>query len=117
MKSMVWLVGLVLVGGCVRAQLTPEAQAVRITTNPEAVRGCDLKGEVAGKSSTWSRGGILFGTKASEEDARRRVRLRAVELGGNVVLIETAQTSGGGSQQRGEAYLCPTPGDTTASRP
>lgn len=82
--------------GCVTAKLTPEAEAIRITT----------LGEVKGKSSMWSRGGMLGGTGPSEEDARRRIRLAAVEMGANVVLVESSQTSSGGSQQRGEAYKC-----------
>lgn len=99
-------VGGLLIGGCGTPTLSPEAVAVRITANPEAVRGCTLMGEVRGKSN-W--GGLLY-QKAGEERARGGLRNAAVALGANVVLIETALTGFSGSKIRGEAYWCVSPG-------
>lgn len=90
---------------CVTAQLTPEAEAVRVTTNPAAVQGCEPLGEV--KGSDHLNGGI--GQGAAEENARRRLRNETAKRGGNVVLVESGQTGWGGSSQRGEAYRCPAP--------
>ena len=101
---------LVLAGGCVTTQLTPEAQAVRITSNPEAVRGCEVLGEV--KGSDRMNGGML-GQGAAEENSRRRLRNAAAKLGANVVLVESANVAVlGGTSQRGEAYRCSTASPT-----
>ncbi len=102
---LMWAVGALLIGGCGTPTLSPEAVAVRITANPEAVRGCTLLGEVRGKSD-W--GGLLY-QKAGEERARRGLRNQAVALGANVVLMESAITGFSGSKLRGEAYRCALP--------
>jgi hypothetical protein len=87
---------------CVTAKLTPEAEAIRVTSNPEAVRGCTLLGEISGKSSSLAAGD----EGATEEDARRRLRLAAVEKGADVVLVQSTQVAARSSVQRGEAYRC-----------
>lgn len=78
------------------------ADSVRVTSNPDVVRGCQFVGNVRGGS--WFGGGI--GAGKSEDD----LKSGAVELGGNTVYI--AATSSGrhayeGSSASGEAYRCP----------
>jgi len=89
--------------GCVYRQLTPLGQAVRVTANPEAIQGCELKGAVTGGDGL--NGGIT-GQRAAEENANRELRNRAAEMGANVVLLTTSTTGFSGATQRGEAYLC-----------
>lgn len=94
----------ILCAGCVVVRLTPEAEKVRVTSNPDAVHGCSLVGNVAGSDIM---NGGQFGQMAAEENANRTLRNRAAEMGANTVLMITSTTNTGGSRQRGEAYACP----------
>lgn len=64
--------------GCVTTQLTPKAQMVRVTSNPEAVRGCTLIGNI--DASDRLQGGMM-GQMAAEENANRRLQNKAAEAG------------------------------------
>ena len=97
------LLGLLV--GCVTTQLTPAGRAVRLTSNPEAVSGCRLVGEIEGKDRV--NGGML-GQGAAEENATRRLKNKAAEMGANVVLLTTSSAGMGGARMLGEGYLCPT---------
>lgn len=88
---------------CVTTRTTPAGQAVRITSNPEIVRGCAFLGEVVGKDRM---NGGLLGQGAAEENATRRVKNTAAEMGADTVLISTSTTGFSGSTIRGEAYRC-----------
>lgn len=94
---------LVVLTGCATARLTPAGESVRVTANPEAVRGCELLGEVSGEDRV--NGGML-GQGAAEENALVRLRNAAAELGADVVLMVMGTTNMSGSSQRGEAYSC-----------
>lgn len=111
--AIVWVLGL---AGCVTTQLTPRAQMVRLTSNPEAVRGCTLVGNV--DASDRLQGGMM-GQMAAEENANRRLQNKAAEMGANVVLFTNSTTGMSGSRVRGEAYTCATlpPADSASKTP
>jgi uncharacterized protein YbjQ (UPF0145 family) len=103
MRTPILVVSLALLSACVTTHLTPEAEKVRVTTNPEAVRGCKLLGNI--EASDKMNGGMV-GQMAAEENANRRLRNDAAKLGANVVLMGSSTTGMSGSRARGEAYAC-----------
>ena len=84
------------------ARLTQGGGKVRVTSNPEAVHGCTLIGEVKGTS----RQGGLLGQSAAHENAMLGLKNRAAEMGADTVLMVTSTTTFSGSRQFGEAYSC-----------
>lgn len=92
--------GLLCALGCV--SVTPAMQGVRVTNNPDVVRGCKFMGNVT-TGAFWR-----TGAKDSENAFRKRV----VELGGNVGYV-VSTTSGrdglGSAAYSGEAYRCEAP--------
>lgn len=100
------IMGAAALTGCVTTRLSPEAERVRVTSNPEAVKGCTLLGPI--DASDRINGGIA-GQMAAEENAQRRLRNKAAEMGANTVLLATSTTGMSGSRARGDAYACPTP--------
>ena len=98
-----FLVALALVTTSCISTLTPQGQFVRVTSNPDAVHGCTLIGEVKGAEHMW--GGVA-GQGLAEESAMRELKNRTAAMGGNVVMITTSHTNTSGSVQRGEAYKC-----------
>lgn len=119
MRRHIHLVGTIIVigalpclAGCVTVQLTPEAERVRVTSNPDAVKGCTLIGNVDA-SDQWNGG--QFGQMAAEENANRTLKNKTAAMNANTVFVTTSTTNTGGSRIRGEAYNCqparqPTPG-------
>jgi hypothetical protein len=91
------------VSGCTRIVLAPEEEAVRVTSNPEAVKGCKLLGEVEG--SDLMNGGMI-GQAAAEDNAYKFLKRNAHNLGANTVLLSTQSTTTSGARKRGEAYQC-----------
>ncbi|HEV7488240.1 MAG TPA: DUF4156 domain-containing protein [Thermoanaerobaculia bacterium] len=102
MKRIGWLL-LLFATACITTQLTPEGMKVRVTSNPEAVHGCTLIGEVKGADHL--NGGIM-GQGAAQETAMRELKNRAAAAGANVVLMVTSTTNTSGSVQLGEGYRC-----------
>lgn len=92
---------LVLAIGCATA--SPQAEAVRVTTNPEAVKGCAFIGNVQGKESGW---GGTAGQNIAENNAHVRLRENAVKMGADTVLLMTSNVGFSGAVQRGEGYRC-----------
>lgn len=88
---------------CVTTTLSPAAERVRVTSNPEAVRGCTLVGELRGADHM---NGGFAGQGAAEENAMRRLKNEAAEKGADTVLIITSTTNTSGSTIRGEGYRC-----------
>jgi uncharacterized protein YbjQ (UPF0145 family) len=88
---------------CVTTTLTPEGARVRVTSNPEAVHGCTLVGEV--KGADHMNGGLL-GQGAAQETAMRELKNRAAAMGADTVLMVTSTTNTSGSVQLGEGYRC-----------
>lgn len=103
MRRIAVLVAALAISGCVTTQLKPGAESVRITSNPEVVRGCKVIGEV--RAADRMNGGMV-GQDAAEENTYRRLRNAAVDMGANVVYLERAGTGYYGASARGEAYIC-----------
>ena len=94
-----------MTSACVTSRLTPEAEAIRLTDNPEVVKGCTFIANVEG--SDQMNGGTL-GQGAAEENAMRRMRNQAAEKKANTLYVTRPDgTKFSGSHQRGEAYTCP----------
>ena len=116
MRRAIWLCPVLLVLGCVTTKLSPEAEVVRLTSNPEVVRECRFLREIAGISTNRQDGGSPILREAA---ARASLRNNAVAIGADVVLVAGAMAVGAVvSTQRGEAYRCappapPTPNTTT----
>lgn len=91
-----------LLAGCVTTKLVPGADSIRVTSNGETVKGCKFIGEI--KASDRMNGG--FGQGAAEENTDRRLKNQALEMGGNVILLNRSNTSYYGSSARGELYSC-----------
>jgi hypothetical protein len=92
------VLGTVLVG-CV--SLTPEGKKVRITNNPETVKGCTFLKNVR---STSTLSGNVEGLAASANE--KTLQNDTAALGGNVLYVISS-----GRHASGEAYRCgePTP--------
>lgn len=88
---------------CVTTQLTSGGEGVRLTANSAVVEACDFVGAVEGEDRM--NGGIA-GQGAAEENANRRIRNNAADMGANVVMIVTSNIGPSGAIIRGEAYRC-----------
>lgn len=104
MKRLLLVLPIALVlPACVTVSLSPEGSQVRLTSNPEVVRGCSYIGQVQG---TDHMNGGLAGQGAAEENAMREIRNRAAQMGANTVHLVTSKTGFSGAAVRGEAYKC-----------
>jgi Domain of unknown function (DUF4156) len=84
--------------GCV--SLSPQEAAVRVTSNPEVVRGCRFLGNVRDTATK-----LAHGSPATAvEDMLKK---ETAALGGNTVLVATITSTGKGTTESGEAYSCP----------
>lgn len=90
---------------CSVTELKPNADAVRVTTNPEVIKGCKYIAEIAASDRFY--GGVL-GQDLAEENMYRKIKNSAVKLGANVVYLNRAHTGLDGASGRGEAYFCET---------
>lgn len=86
---------LMLLVGCISA--SPAAQKVRITQNPEAVKGCRFLGNVKATSG-WG-GAAMSGVGA--HNAEVALQEKTAKLGGDVVFVVAS-----GTHASGEAYDC-----------
>jgi uncharacterized protein YbjQ (UPF0145 family) len=93
----------ILSAACVTTALTPEGAKVRVTSNPEAVHGCTLVGEVKGADHM---NGGMMGQGAAQETAMRELKNRAAAMGADTVLMVTSTTNTSSSVQLGEGYRC-----------
>lgn len=85
------------------ASLTPKGATVRLTTNPDVVKGCQYLGEVRGTDRMW---GGLAGQGVAEDNAETRLRNKAAAMGADTVFLNISSTTTSGSKQKGEAYRC-----------
>jgi hypothetical protein len=85
------------------ASLTPKGTTVRLTTNPDLVKGCQYVGEVQGTDRMW---GGLAGQGVAEDNAETRLRNKAAAMGADTVFLNISSTTTSGSKQKGEAYRC-----------
>jgi hypothetical protein len=90
--------------GCVTTSLSQAGTNVRVTSNPDVVKGCKYIGEIVGRDRL--NGGAL-GQAAAEQNADNLIKNHAAELGANVVFLSTNETGFSGSTKRGEGYSCP----------
>ena len=97
------LLAFVLVAGCARTRLAPQATRVRLTLNHDEVRGCRLIGSVEASRRRY----LWFpGKGASQESVSRQLRNDAARLGANVVVLTSSTTGMTRSESRGQAYVC-----------
>lgn len=96
LKSAVGPVLLVVtVASCVST--TPAGERVRVTSNPDVVRGCKFLGNVKATSG-W---GGSAGTGLAGSNTEKTLQNKTAQLGGNVVFIVSS-----GIHASGEAYRC-----------
>lgn len=108
----VWVV--VLLAACTAAplQLSPSAEAVRVTSSADAAKGCESLGLI--DSGLPSMGRRLSGEQQAAADALRRLKQKADALGANTVILLGSGTETGGygttivsyHRASGEAYRC-----------
>jgi hypothetical protein len=89
----------IVISSCGTTAASQKAQAVRVTSNPEAVRGCKYLGNVEGWSDTAFRS-----SGAAANNATVEMREKGAKLGANVILSVST-----GEHAIGEAYLCANP--------
>ncbi len=102
MPFAVLLLALVVCLAC--ASLTPEGARVRVTQNPDVVRGCEFLGN-AKASSGW---GGPAGGNMGEDEVQTKLQNEAARMGGNVVFLISNKAGGYGGSSRGvaEVYKC-----------
>lgn len=81
--------------GCV--SLSPAGAQVRITSNPEVVRGCKFLGNIK-STSGW---GGAAGTGLAGSNTEKALQNQTANLGGNVAFVVSS-----GIHASGEAYNC-----------
>jgi hypothetical protein len=91
---------------CITA--SPAAEKIRMTSNPEVVRGCKFLGNVRATSG-W---GGSAGTGIAGHNTDVALREKTAKLGGNVVYVVES-----GIHASGEAYFCEAPKSTTTATP
>jgi Domain of unknown function (DUF4156) len=85
---------------CVTAQApAPSSDDVRVTSNPDVVRGCTFLGNV--ETGVW--GTLAGGNNRPTWANEKWLRADTAKLGGNVVYITNNDRTGAS----GEAYQCP----------
>lgn len=87
---------LVVLAACVST--SPGGAKVRVTSNPDVVKGCEFLGNVKATSGWGGPAGTGLGTSNTEKTLQNKT----AELGGNVVFIIAS-----GVHATGEAYRCP----------
>lgn len=102
-KAVVIAVCTLTLGAC--ASLSREGQRVRVTTNPDVVRGCEFVGNTKA-SSGW---GGPAGGNMGEDQVQTKMQNETAKLGGNVLFLTSNKAGGYGGSSRGvgEAYRCP----------
>jgi hypothetical protein len=92
-----------MVSAC--SSLSPAGQHVRVTANPDVVRGCEFVGNIKA-SSGW---GGPAGGNMGEDQVQVKMQNQTAELGGNVLFLTSNKAGGYGGSSRGigEAYKCP----------
>ena len=103
MRRSLILLSFVIVAGCGRTRLAPQAEIVRVTLNQDEVNRCRRVGNVEASTRRY----LWFpGAGAAQESVNRQLRNDAAKMRANVVLIRGSMTSMSRSYARGEAYSC-----------
>jgi hypothetical protein len=102
-RALIWSVpiGMVLAAGCISTTLTREAERVLVVRNPNAVRHCEVLGEVA-SASPW---GGPAGARGLENN-KRMLRNETARRGGDTVLILEEEATLVLPHTYGTAYRC-----------
>jgi hypothetical protein len=98
MRKLLAILGLLILPACVA--LTPEGEKVRVTNNPDVVRGCEFLSNVTATSGWGGPAGTAGGTANTEATLRNKT----AKGGGNTLYLTAA-----GLHASGEAYRCPPP--------
>jgi len=77
--------------------MTPEGEAVRVTTQADVVKGCKFVGNVKATSG-W--GGVA-GQGIADSNTEKTLQNKTAKAGGNVVYVNNS-----GQHASGEAYRC-----------
>jgi uncharacterized protein YbjQ (UPF0145 family) len=91
---------IVAIAGCAAPQAGSEA--IVLTGNVDVVRGCRFIEQASGDQNLI--GGALAG--AAREDAIRRLRNRAVDVGGTHIVTQNISTGWAGANAVGDIYKC-----------
>jgi hypothetical protein len=97
------LLTFILLAGCARTRLAPQAEGVRVTLNQDEVKGCRLVGNVEASTRRYL---WIPGAGAAQESVNRQLRNDAARMRANFVVIRSSTTSMSRSAARGEAYAC-----------
>jgi hypothetical protein len=89
------VIGLLALVACVST--TPAGEKVRVTANPDVVKGCKFLGNVKATSG-W---GGSAGTGLAGSNTEKTLQNKTAALGGNVVFVVSS-----GIHASGEAYAC-----------
>jgi hypothetical protein len=87
-----------LLSGCV--SVSEEGQKVRVTSNPDIVKGCEFLGNVSATSG-W---GGAAGTGLAGSNTEKSLQNKTAQLHGNVLFVVAS-----GIHASGEAYRCAAP--------
>jgi len=93
-------IGCASTGASAPVLLTRAGEAVKVTGDPDMVRGCEYV-DVVPSASAWNNG--PGGAINAEENPVRELRNSAAGIGANFVLMLTEPST---SAQRAEGYLC-----------
>jgi len=86
---------------------TSELEAkVKLVMNPDHVEDCELLGIVEAKARA-----TLFTGYKKNKRAYVKLRKKAVEMGGNTILLFESQNKSFRTRLQGEVYLCPDDGE------
>ena len=103
MRRTIALFGFVLLAGCAKTRLAPQAERVRVTLNQDEATACRLVGNVEASTKRY----LWFpGAGTAQESVTRQLRNDAAKMRANVVVIRNSTTSMSRSYARGEAYAC-----------
>ena len=103
MRRPLALFAFVLLAGCARNKLSPQAERVRVTLNQDEVTACRQIGTVEASKRRF----LWFpGAGAAQESVTRQLRTDAAKMRANVVVVRNSTTSMTRSYSRGDAYAC-----------
>lgn len=109
MRTLIIIATVVLIVACAHDSAN---DWIRLTSNPDVVRGCKYLGQVEDSDHS------LWGSGHANENVEESIRAQAADKGANVIFLNTATATqgwlanGGSAQKQGDAYRCddgPTP--------
>jgi len=98
--SLIFIVVITL-SGCATS-LSTKGASIRITSQPEDVKGCEYLGQLT-SSSSW---GGFAATGLGFESAMNELKNKAAQMGANTLLTQLISNTMGGTRMIGDAYKC-----------